>query len=95
MDNYSLHISNDVVAVLTRMRVRIIIFTTCTAHIFQILDIVLFIALKRHTTSLETLDEEQPVAQFLLKVYYDFKQTMVEANKWQAFAAIGFSYDIE
>jgi uncharacterized PurR-regulated membrane protein YhhQ (DUF165 family) len=62
MDNYSLYISDGVVAVLARVRVRIIIFTTYTTYIFQILDIVLFGPLKKHATSLETLDEEQPVA---------------------------------
>jgi hypothetical protein len=95
MDNYSLHISDDVVAVLTRVRVRIITFTTYTTYFFQILDIVLFGILKKHDTSLETLDDEQSVAQFLLKVYHDFKQTRVEANIWEAFAVIGFTYDIE
>jgi hypothetical protein len=40
------------------------------------------------------LDEEQPAAAFLLKMYHDFKQTIIEANIWGAFAAIGFSYDI-
>jgi hypothetical protein len=86
---------DDVVTVLTRVRVRIITFTIYMTYIFQIFDIVLFDSLKRHATSLETLDEERPIAQFLLKVYHDFKQTMVESNRWEAFAAIGFIYDIE
>jgi hypothetical protein len=58
------------------------------------LDVVLFGAMKKHATGLETLDEEQPAAAFLLKVYHDFKQTTIEVNIWGAFAAIGFSYDI-
>jgi hypothetical protein len=58
------------------------------------LDVVLFGAMNKHATGLETLDEEQPPAAFLLKVYHDFKQTMIEVNIWGAFAAIGFSYDI-
>jgi hypothetical protein len=41
------------------------------------------------------LDEEQPAAAFLLKVYYDFKQAMIEVNSWGAFAAIGFTYNIK
>jgi hypothetical protein len=40
-------------------------------------------------------DEEQPAAAFLLKVYHDFKQAMIEIKIWTAFAAIGFTYDIE
>jgi hypothetical protein len=51
-----------------------------TTHIFQILDVVLFGTLKKHATSLETLNEESRAAAFLLKVYRDFKQTMVEVN---------------
>jgi hypothetical protein len=44
------------------------------------LDVVLFGALKKHATGLETLDEEQLAAAFLLNIYHDFKQTMVEIN---------------
>jgi hypothetical protein len=50
--------------------------------------------MKKQATGPETLDEEQPAAAFLLKVYHDFKQTMIEVNIWGAFAAIWFSYDI-
>jgi hypothetical protein len=83
MDNCSPHISDDFIAVLTRVRVRvkvrvrIIIFDPHTTHIFQILDVVLFNALKKHATGLETLDEEQSAATFLLKVYHDFKQIII------------------
>jgi hypothetical protein len=30
-----------------------------------------------------------------MKVYHDFKQTMVEPNIWEAFQAIGFEFDTE
>jgi hypothetical protein len=60
-----------------------------------VLDVVLFGALKKRDTGLETLDDERPAAAFLLKVYHDFKHTMVEVNIWGAFSAIGFTYDIE
>jgi hypothetical protein len=94
MDNCSPHIADDVIAVLTSVRVQIITFAPHTTHIFQILDVVLFGGMKKHATGLEILDEEQPAAAFILKVYHDFKQTMIEVNIWGAFAAIGFSYDI-
>jgi hypothetical protein len=58
MDNYSPHMLDDVVAVLTRIRVRIITFAPHTTRVFQVLDVVLSDALKKHATSLETLDEE-------------------------------------
>jgi hypothetical protein len=50
--------------------------------------------LKKHSTRLSTLDEEQPAAAFIIKVYHHFKQTMIKVNIWGAFSAIGFSYDI-
>jgi hypothetical protein len=44
------------------------------------LDVVLFGALKKYAAGLNTLDKEQPAAAFLLKVYHDFKQTVIEVN---------------
>jgi hypothetical protein len=49
---------------------------------------------EKHNTSLKDLDETLPSAAFLIRVYHDFKLTMIEVNIWRAFAAIGFSYDI-
>jgi hypothetical protein len=95
MDNCSSHISDEIVAVLTEARVRIITFATHTTQIFQVLDLVLFGALKRHANSLKAFEEKQPTVAFLLKVYRDFKQTMIEVNIWKAFKAIGITYDIE
>jgi hypothetical protein len=95
MDDCSPHMSNHVVRVLTRIRVRIITFTTHTSHIFQMLDVVLFSALKKHVTGLETLNEEQSAAAFLPKVHHDFKQIMIKVNIWEVFAAIAFTYDIK
>jgi hypothetical protein len=42
-------------------------------HIFQILDVVLFGALKKYATGLETLDEESQAIAFLFKVHRDFE----------------------
>jgi hypothetical protein len=59
------------------------------------LDVKLFGALEKHATSFETLDEESQAAIFLLKVYRDFKQMMIEVNIWRTFVAIGFIHDID
>jgi hypothetical protein len=80
MDNCLNHISNDVIAILTREQVRIVTFATHTTHIFQILDMVLFGALKKHAMDVETLEEESRAVEFILKVYRDFRQTMIEVN---------------
>jgi hypothetical protein len=59
------------------------------------LDMIRFGALKNHANDLKMFDEEQPAAAFLLKVYHDFKQTMIEVNISESFAAIGFIHNIE
>jgi hypothetical protein len=59
-----------------------------------VLDLMLFGALKKLATRLSTLDKEQSAAAFTIRVYHDFRQTMVEVNIWALILAIGFSYDI-
>jgi hypothetical protein len=59
------------------------------------LDVVLFGILKKHATGLSMLDEEQPAAAFIIKVYHDLKQTMVEVNIQGAFSSIAITHDID
>jgi hypothetical protein len=87
--------ADPVIAVLTRKRVKVIIFTNHTTHIFQMLDVVLFGALKKNATGFRTLDEESIVTAFIIKVYHDFKETMVEINIWGAFSSIGLTHYID
>jgi hypothetical protein len=78
MDNCSPHTGEAVIALLTDTQIRVVTFATHITQIFQVLDVVLFGALKKHATNLTMLDEEQSAAAFLIKVYHDYKQTMVE-----------------
>jgi hypothetical protein len=94
MDNCSHHVSDDVVAVLTNERVRVFTFAPHTIDVLQMLDIVLFNALKKRASGLEMWNEESGTVAFIVKLYHDFKQTMVEMNIWGVFSAIWFSYDI-
>jgi hypothetical protein len=80
MDNCSPHVLDDIVAILISVRVRIIIFAPHTTQIFQMLDVVLFDVLKKHVPDLKSLDEEESAVAFLLNVYHDFKETMIEVN---------------
>jgi hypothetical protein len=80
MDNRSPHVSDEVFAVLAIARVRITTFASRTTHLFQMLDVVLFGALKKHAKGLKMFDEEQLAAAFLLKVDRDLKQTVIEVN---------------
>jgi hypothetical protein len=85
--------TDEAIALFTNLRVRIITLAPHTTHIFQVLDLVLFSAMKKHDTGLKDLGETLSAAAFLSRVYHDFKQTMIEVNIWGAFTAIGFSYD--
>jgi hypothetical protein len=40
-------------------------------------------------------EEEKETVNFRMKVYPDFKQTIVEPNIWRAFQAIGFEFNTE
>jgi hypothetical protein len=67
MDNCSPHMGDAMIAILTREHVRFITFALYTTHIFQAFDLVLFGALKKLSTCLSTLDEEQPAAAFIIR----------------------------
>jgi hypothetical protein len=98
MDNCSSHTSDDAITVLTRERMKIITLAPHTTLIFQMLDVVLFGALKKHAMDLTTLEKEQTTPAFIIKIYqfyHDFKQTIIEINIWRAFRAIGFTHDID
>jgi hypothetical protein len=49
---------------------------------------VLFGAMKKHDTGLKDSDETLSAAAFLIKVYHDFKPTIIETNIWEVFGAI-------
>jgi hypothetical protein len=82
MDNCSSQTSDDVIVIFTREKVEIIIFIAHTTHVFQMFGVMLFEALKKHATGLMTLEEEQMIAAFIIKVYHIFKQTIIEVNIW-------------
>jgi hypothetical protein len=89
MDNCSFHISEKVIPVLTNARVRVITFAPHTTHISQMLDVVLFGALKKRASGLEMWNKESDTAAFILRLYHDFKQTMVEMNMSATFQPLG------
>jgi hypothetical protein len=61
MDNCSPHMDDAVIAVLTRQPVRVVTFAPHTTHIFQLLDLVLFGALKNiPLASARSMTSNQP-----------------------------------
>jgi hypothetical protein len=95
IDNCPSHVTDDMVHLLTRARVRVITFAPRTTQIFQVPDVTLLGVLKgRPRWDLPFKDNKETV-QFMMKVYHDFKQTMVECKISRDFQAIGFEFDTE
>jgi hypothetical protein len=93
MDNCPSHVTREVIGILTEARVRVITFAPHTTQIFQILDLTLFGVLKHQPRYYLPFDDDAATVKFIMKVYRDFKKTMVEPNIWAAFQTIGFEYD--
>jgi hypothetical protein len=83
MDNCSAQVTDDLIRLLTESRVRVITFALHTTHIFQILDLTLFGALKTRNVTVKSI----------MKVYHDFTQTMAPSNVRGTFHALGLDYD--
>jgi hypothetical protein len=84
-----------VVGLLTEARVRVITFAPHTTQIFQVLDVTLFGVLQRRLGYKLPFEDEKETVGFIMKVYHDFKETMVEPNIWEAFQTIWFEFDTE
>jgi hypothetical protein len=94
MDNGSCHLSDYVLALLTRERVRILTFDTHTTHIFQILDLVLFGVLKKHVTNLGTLADGNQRPHSCLKSIATSRGQWGKSI-WNISVAIRFIHDID
>jgi hypothetical protein len=93
MDNCPSHVIDDIIAVLTEARVRVTTFVPYTTQIFQVLDVTLFGVLKRRLGYKLPFEDEKETVKFIMKVYHDFKQIMMESNTWRALRAIDFYFD--
>jgi hypothetical protein len=93
MDTSSVHLTDHVIRLLTEARVRVITFTPHTSQIFQIPDLTLFGLLKRRPRYELPFENDKSTAKFILRVYHDFRQTMVPLNIWGVFQALGLNFD--
>jgi hypothetical protein len=93
MDNCSAHVTDNVIRLLTEARVRVITFAPHTTHIFQILDLTLFGVLNKPPRYELLFETDNATVKFIMKVYHDFRQTMVPSNVWGTFPALGFDFD--
>jgi hypothetical protein len=80
MDNCPGLVTDDVIRPLTGARVRVITFTPHTTQIFQVLDVTLFGVLKRRPRDQLPFEDENETVKCTMKVYHDFKQTMMKPN---------------
>jgi hypothetical protein len=81
MDNCPSHVTDDdIIGLLTEARVRVTTFAAHTTQIFQVLDVTLFGVLKRRLRYKLPFEGERETVKSTMKVYHDFKQTMVEPN---------------
>jgi hypothetical protein len=93
--DHSLADDNDhVIHFLTEARVRVATSAPHTIQIFQILDFALFGVLNRRPRCELPFDEANATVKNMIKVYRDFKQTMVPSNVWRAFHAFGLEFDM-
>jgi hypothetical protein len=95
MDKCPSHVIDDIIAVLTDTRVRVITFAPHPTQSFQVLDVTLFGVLKRRLGYKFPFEDEKETVKLIMKVYRDFKETMVEPNIWGALRAIGFEFEFD
>jgi hypothetical protein len=93
MDNCPSHVTREVIGILTETRGRVITFAPNTTQIFQILDLTLFGVLKHQPRYDLPFDDDAATVTFIMKVYRDFKKTILEANIRAAFQAIALEYN--
>jgi hypothetical protein len=80
MDDCPSHVPDDIIGFLTEAQVRVITFAPDTTQIFQVLDETLFGVLKRRPKYQWPFEDEKEPVTFIMKVYHDGKQRMVESN---------------
>jgi hypothetical protein len=95
MDNCPSHVTDDIIGLLTETRVRTMTPASHTTQIFQILDVTLFRVFERRLGYKLPFEDEKETAKFIIKVYRDFKQTMVKPNIWGAFREIRFEFEFD
>jgi hypothetical protein len=84
-----------VVALLAKVRVRVITFAQHTIEIFQVLDVTLSGLLKPHTSHELPFGDDTATVQFIMKVHHDSKQTMGNSTRWRAFQALVFELEFD
>jgi hypothetical protein len=93
MNNWSSHITSDMIGFVPEGRVRVITFAPHTTQIFQIFDVTLFDVLRRHSRYVFPVGDKEMTIKFLMKVYHGFKQMTVDSNIRKAFKVLVLEFD--
>jgi hypothetical protein len=93
MDYCSAHLTDELIRLLTEIRVRVITFAPHTTQIFQVLDLTLFGVLKRHPRYELPFENGNATVEDIMKVYHHFRQTIVPPNGRGIFQAVRFDFD--
>jgi hypothetical protein len=88
------HVTDDVTHLLTEARVHVITFAPHTSQIFPVLAVALFRVLERRPRYGLPFEDEKETVKFIIKVYHDLKQAIMEPNIQEAFKAIEFEFEL-
>jgi hypothetical protein len=73
----SVHVSDNVIHILTEARLRVITFAPHTTQVFQVLDLTLFGVPKRCPRNGLPFDENNATVKVIMNVYHDLRHTMI------------------
>jgi hypothetical protein len=80
MDNCSARVSDDVIHMLTEVRVCVGTSAAHTTQVCQVLDLTLFGVLKQRPRYESPFNDDNALVQFIMKVCHDCRRTMVQPN---------------
>ena len=72
-DNFSSHLDLDLLEILADNLILVITYASHTSHIFQVLDLLLFIVLKVYKKSIPKNDQNSPKIDHLYRVFHAYE----------------------
>jgi hypothetical protein len=92
MDNCPGDLTSEVLDVLTMAQVRIVAFAPHTTHIFQLLDLRLFVPFRRVGKHHLPFNDLRSTSRFIYGLYMHFKKALIPASIWATFGGIGVEF---
>jgi hypothetical protein len=80
MDNCVAHVTDDVIHLLIEAKVCVVTIAPRATQICQVLDVTLFSVLNRRPSSELPFKNDHATDKLIMKVYHDFRKTMVPPN---------------